>query len=147
MEHGHPVTQDECLVLVVCDEDGRDPQLHEQMVDLGADLGPQAGVQVRERFVKEKNGGPRCQRPCKGYPLLLPTGQGPGHPVGNAVQPHQGEGLTHPFGTEVATGQAVSDVAGDVQVREQRPVLEHHSYPPPLGWHERTRTTHDPVAQ
>ncbi len=147
MDHSHPVAHDERLVLVVCHEDCGDPQFHQKVVDLGAYLGTQAGVQVRERFVQEQHGGPRCQRPCKGHPLLLPTGEGPGHPAGSAVEAHEGEGLAYPFSTEVISGQAVSDVAGHVQVWEQRPVLEHHPDPPPLGWNEHTRTAHDPAAK
>ena len=46
----------------------------------------------------------------------------------------------------VAAGQAVADVLADGEVREQRPVLEHHADPAPLGWHVRRRPRHDRVA-
>ncbi len=146
-QHRDPVAEHERLVLVVGDEHRRDPQLHEQLVDLGAHLDPQRGVQVGERLVEQQHRGPRRDRSCERDPLLLAARERCRHPVAEPPETDQLQRLVDARrGTAVATGQAEPHVAGDGQVREERPVLEHHADAASLGRHEVVGAGQDRVA-
>ena len=108
------------------------PKLAVQPLRLGAGLGPQLGVEIRERLVEEKDLGPPHQRPGQRHPLPLAAGEAVRFAVEQLREAEQfrrpsdaaGDfGLGHP-----AAAQAEGDVAAYALVRIHRVVLEDHRH-------------------
>ena len=118
------------------------PSSTEQLVDLGAHLHPQRRVEIREGLVEQEHLGLGSDGAGQGHALLLATREGARRPAFEAGEPHHVEGFAHPTGPLLAADawQAVGHVGADVEVGEQRPVLEDHADAPPFGRHG------DPVA-
>ena len=104
MEYRHPVSQDEGLVLIVCDEHRGDTKFDEKVVDLRADLGAQGRVQVGKGLIHEKHRWPRCQGTRQGHSLLLASGERPRHSVGHGLKADKVQGLPDPVGALFPAG-------------------------------------------
>ena len=120
------------------DEQRGHPGLGQDLAHLLAQPIAQSRVEVRERLVEQdeiRGGG---ERPGEGDALLLAARQLVYGPARVAGEPDQLEHL----GDAAAIGLAaepVADVAGHVEVWEQRVVLEHHPDPAALGGDEHAR--------
>lgn len=137
VEHRDPVRQRQRLDLVVRDvQDRHVRQLPVQPGEFGEHLGPQPGVQRRQRLVEQQHLGPDRQRPRDGDALLLATGQLPG--TAPRVRPHPGQlqRLTDPLPDLGLIGaarlQPERHVVLDPHMREQRVLLDDHPDAPPV---------------
>ena len=141
--HGHR------LALVVGHEERGRPGGPERVHDSVAGLGPQGGVQGRERFVQQEQGRAGGQRPRERDPLLLPARELMGSAVPDrAIEPDELEQLIDPvLLPALSPGEPEDDVRRDIEVGEQRTLLRHVPHPPTLGGHERPVAGHDVVAQ
>ncbi len=102
---------------------------------VGTHLGTQVLVEARERLVEEHDRGPRRQSAREGHPLLLTARELVGEPPlepGQADHPQQLGDACCPLGAR-GSSEPERHVAGDIEVREERVVLEHHPHPAPLG--------------
>ena len=106
---------------------------------VGADLGPQGGVEGGERLVEQHQRGVGRQRPGEGHPLLLPAGELVGAAPLEPVEADEGEALGDPVGTARAPSEPEPDVPGHVEVGEQGALLGHDPDPAPLGGDEGAR--------
>ena len=124
------------------------PAAAERVGDGPAGRRAQAGVQGAERLVEQHELGAAGQRAGQGDPLLLPSGELLGAPVGQGEgQPDQLEQLRRARAvTTLGTGQAEADVPRDGQVREQVALLGEVADAAPLGGHRRTRARDGAVA-
>ena len=73
--HGDPVAHGERLVLVVGDEDERDPDLALDPLELELHRLAELEVERREGLVEQERARHVDQRPRQRHPLLLPAGQ------------------------------------------------------------------------
>ena len=73
--HRQAVAEGERLGLVVGDEHRREPEPGVQLVDLGAHLVAQAGVEVAQRLVEQHQLRPGDQTPSQRDALLLATAE------------------------------------------------------------------------
>ena len=119
---------------VVGDVNRRRPQPVEQRPDVGRQSVPQVPVEGAEGLIEEQQARARRQRPREGHPLGLAPGQGRHGSVSVVGELDHREQLGHPRRAlrtrDPRRRQAVRDVAGDVQVREEQGVLEHQPEPP-----------------
>jgi len=103
----------------------RPPQLHLHAL---AEL----GVERRQRLVEQEQRGIQRQRPRHRDPLAHPARELGDALVGHVGQLHQREQLLRPREAlappHAADAQAVGDVLGHRQVREQGVRLEHHAH-------------------
>ena len=103
-------------------------------------------VEVRERFVEQEDARLRRERARQRHPLLLAARQVGHRAPLEAGQVHQRERLGHPAGQLRAVHAPALEperhVGADVEVREERVVLEHHAEAPR---HRRQRRHVPPV--
>ena len=71
---GDPVSQAECLLNVMSDEDDGLVELFLEPQELVLHLPPDQRIEGRERFVEKPQSRPDRQRACDSHPLLLPAG-------------------------------------------------------------------------
>ena len=105
-------------------------QLLVQLLDLGAHVDAQLGVEVRQRLVEQEDVGVAHQRPAHGDALALAAGELAGLAVEQVLDLQELGDLVHRL---VALGlrhavhlEAEDDVLPDVHVRVERVGLEHH---------------------
>ena len=130
VHHDDQVRHRHRLPLVVRDDDRRDPELLLEEPELHLELLPEVRVQRGQRLVQEEEPGLQRQRPCGRHALALSPGELLDPAVAQPLERDELEQLRHPRGDPLllraADPQPVADVAGDVQVREQREALEDH---------------------
>ena len=99
------------------DDERRQRQLAQQIVELAADTGARVWIECGERLVEEQHPRPACERPGKGNALAFAAGQfvrlRPGE-MADSESLEQAVGRTRPE----------PDVTFDGQMREQRVLLE-----------------------
>ena len=123
-----PVREQERLVLVVRDEQERDPDALLQVLELDLHLVAKLRVERRHRLVEQQELRLEHERARERHALLLAAGQlGDGAP-GEAFEAHEPERLRD-LAFDLGCGQPAhlqpeGDVARDVPVREERVVLE-----------------------
>ena len=125
----------ERLELVVGDQDAGDLTFLENLPDLDTEPFAQVGVETRERLIHQQQVGARRDRPGQCDTLLLTARQLVRVTAAVAAETdqfeHRRSRLAPHLGQQAA--QAEADVVGDVEVRKQRVVLEHHADPALLG--------------
>ena len=104
---GQPVTERQRLGLVMGDEHGGEPEAAVELVDLGADLVAQAGVEVAQRFVEQDEVGSSDEPAGEGDALLLATAELRRIAVEQRAAIDEGGGLLDPPGLD-----ALLDPAG-----------------------------------
>ena len=120
----------------------RDADLVLQRSQIVLQLLAQLGVERAERLVEEQHRRLQDERPCQRHALLLAARQLRGTSL---LEPTEADELDRPPHAAVALGapesvavappsQAVGDVVGDAQVREQRVRLEHRVDGPAMRW-------------
>ena len=148
IEHRDPVGQRQRLALVVGDVDERRAGLAVHAAQLDLHLQPDLEVERRERLVEQQHLGPVHERPRQRDALQLPAGQLVRAPP---LVARPGAPGAAPRRTRVARSlrdtrcdaQAEGDVAGDVEVREQRRALEDHVHRPAVRRDARSRRAAD----
>ncbi len=134
---GQPVTERERLGLVMGDEHRSEPEAAVELVDLGADLVAQAGIEVAQRFVEQDEIGAGDEATGQGDALLLSTAELRRVAVEQRAAVDEGGGLLDPPGLDAlldpAGLQRVGDVLADRHVRPQGVRLEHHADVPLVG--------------
>ena len=132
IHHDDTVRNGQSLFLVVGDIDGRDAQLALDGADLCPQCDPDLGIQCRERLVKQKHLGTNGQGTRQGHALLLPARELVGVAVPFFLEVDQGQHFLHAlFDRGVgfpADAQAVTNVLGDVHIREQGICLKNHTH-------------------
>lgn len=137
--HRDRVRDGQGLGLVVGDEHGGDLLVPQQGADLGAQAGPQPGVESAERLVEQDDGRIGRERPGQRDPLLLTAGQLGRLALTGAGQADQFQQFLHaalPHGLlphhrpPRRLHEPVADVACDAQVREESALLRDQSHPP-----------------
>nr|WP_052292524.1 hypothetical protein [Laribacter hongkongensis] len=131
VEQGHAVGHGQGFFLVMGDQQGGGAELLLQGADLVAQLAADGGIQRRQRFIQQQGLRAEGQRPGQCHSLLLAAG----HLARQAVDvrrqadqlQHFQRGLASCRLGHAAHLQAVGDVFGHGQVREQGVVLEHHA--------------------
>lgn len=92
----------------------------------------QAGIQRRERFIKQKDLRVDRQAACDGDALTLTAGQLVNTPRAEAWQSDEIEQLfcPRPLGclVDAANGKRIGDVFCDIEMREKSKGLEHHAH-------------------
>ena len=123
--------------LVVGDEERRRARRLEDGAHFVRQALAQVHVEVGKRFVEQQQARARRQRTRQGHALLLAAREFVRVACLHAVEAHELEHLGHAFFAFVAgkLGDAKADVARDVQVGEERVVLEHHADAPLFGRH------------
>ena len=101
--------------------------------DLVAQRGAQQRVDGAPGLVEQDDGRARRERARQRDALLLAAGELVGEAVAQVAEADQVEHLGDAVAAALAAGQAEADVGGDVQVREQRVVLEHHAHAAAVG--------------
>ena len=99
----------------------------EELGELAADDPARVGVERRERLVEQQHRRVARERPRQRDPLALAAGEIAGTGGGEVRDPEALEQLVHP------RAAAEGDVAADVEVREERVLLEDEPDGPPLG--------------
>ena len=130
VHHRDPVAHRERLLLIVGHVHEGDPDLRLDALELDLELATQLEVEGAERLVEEQHVGPVDQRPGEGDPLLLAARQLVRLAAFVAGQVDELERFTDParglvLGDALAL-QAERDVVADVEVGEERVVLEDH---------------------
>ena len=130
VEHdGDPVAHGKRLVLVVRDEDERDPDLRLQQLQLDLHLLAELAVERAERLVQQQEARPVHQGARERDALLLPARHLPRLAVRQLAHLHHLERLADAAADlasiHLLLPQAVRDVLRDGHVREERVVLEH----------------------
>lgn len=114
LQHSHPATQVEGLLLLVGDEDGGDPDPPDRFLELPAGALAQGRVEVREGLVEQQHPRLGRQRPRQGHALLLAAGELGDTTALEACEVDQLQHLAHPAehrrGSEVAGPEAEGDV-------------------------------------
>ncbi len=122
--HGHG------FHLVVRHVDHRGAELHVQLLDLGAHLHAELGVEVRERLVEEEHVGLAHDGAAEGDALPLSAGEGLGLAVEQVGDFEELRGVVHAADDfllgELAQLEAKGQVLAHRHVRVQRVVLEYH---------------------
>ena len=128
---GQAVTERQRLRLVMGDEHGGEAEATVELVDLGAHLVAQAGIEVAQRFVEQDEVGSSDETAGEGDALLLTTAELRRVAVEKGTAVDEGGGLLDPPGLDAlldaASLQGVADVLADGHVRPQRIGLEHHA--------------------
>jgi len=144
--HRDPVAGCQRLLLVVGHEDTGGAGSPQHLDRLLSYQGSQIAIEVREGLVETDQRGSRRQRPGQRHPLLLPAGELVWIAVRQTGETDQledgGDSRAGAFGP----GKAEGDVGRDVEVREQRQVLEHHTDVALLGRDEPAGTHDVPTA-
>ena len=130
VHHDHALGQCHGLDLVVGDEQGGDAEFVVQLLDLEPGLCAQLGVQVGQRFVKQKHLGLAHDGAAHGHTLALAAGQLARLALEQVAQLQNLGGFVD-TGLDVGQRhlgdlQAVGHVVEHRHVRVQRVVLEHH---------------------
>ena len=125
-----PVAHRERLFLVVGHVHERDPDLHLDPLQLDLELAPELEVECAQRLVEQQHVGPVHERSRERHALLLTAGQLVRPAVLVPGQFHELERLADP-GPGLGLGNALAaqpepDVVADVEMGEQRVVLEDH---------------------
>ena len=126
-DHAHPVGERRRVLEVVRDEQRRQPQLREQLGQLAPNDAARVRVERRERLVEQQHGRVARERPRERDPLALAAGEVAGPGAGEVRDPEALEQLVD------ALAAAEGDVATDVEVREERVLLEDEPDRAPLG--------------
>ena len=128
---GQAVTERQCLRLIVGDEHGGEAEATMELVDLGADLVAQAGVEVAQRFVEQDELRSSDEATGEGDALLLAAAELSRIAVEQRSAVDEVGGLLDPPGLDalldLAGLQRVGDVLADRHVRPQGVRLEHHA--------------------
>ena len=106
---------------VVGDEDGRQRELVEKFLQLGADGALGVGVERGERLVEQDHTGPTCERAGERDALALAAGERSRPCVGEVGDAEPLEVFADPFLARVG------DVLAHGEVRKERVLLEHQS--------------------
>jgi len=96
VHHRDPVAQDQRLLLVMRDEDGRHLKFPRQFAQLPLHDFPELAVERPERFVEQQNLRVEDQSAGKRDPLLLPARQLAWKPRFEAVETNEFERFTNP---------------------------------------------------
>ena len=126
-QHGDAVAEIEGFVLLVRDEQRRDPHPLDQRPQLPARPLTEGGIEVGQRLVEQQHPRLRGQRPGERHPLLLAAGELLHAPALEPREVNEREGVSDP---RVGVGDVVQTerhVFADVQVGKQCVVLEHHA--------------------
>ena len=131
LHDGDPVGDGEGFLLIVGDVDGGDAQTPLQLLDDGAHLHSQLGVQITQRLVHQQNTWLDNKSSGQSHTLLLTAGQFVGLPVCQMGDLHQFQRLVN-LGFDLLGGhlprlEAVGYVFPDGQVGEDGVVLENHA--------------------
>src|SRR6478609_12085416 len=132
-----PVGDRQRLVLVVGDQHRRGAGAAEDLLDIGADAGPQVRVQRGERLVEQDHGGLDGQRAGQCDPLLLAAGElmrvAPAEPAQtDRLEQAVDLAATAPARPVLASSEPEAHVARHGQVREQAAFLRDVADPAPL---------------
>ncbi len=147
-QHGDAVGERQRLLLVVRDEDGRDPLLADQALHLLADVRAHRGVKGGERLVEQQR--QRAPRECsrQRHPLLLAAGELVREAAREVRDPDHLEHLPDDLAAApLGPRQPEADVAGHVEVREQRAFLGHVADPALLRRHVATAVVQRPAGK
>ena len=87
-------------------------------MNLGPNLEPECGVEVREWFVEQQYSRAGSQGAGQGDALSLAPREGAWHPMGHRLEADHAQGFRYPIRGSLGTGEAVGHVAGHVQVGE-----------------------------
>ena len=128
-EH-HGIGERECLGVVVGDMDDGEALGAEDAAKVADQLLPQCPIERTHRFIEQQHLRIDRQRPSERDPLSLSPRERLDRSTFVATEVDQVEQFTHPIGTSLASNpvhaQAVRHVVPDVEMGEQRMVLEHH---------------------
>jgi len=133
----------------VRDQDEGDADLALDRLQLHLHVPAQFAVEGGQRFVEQEDGGAVDEGAGEGDALLLTARQLPDPAAVQAFEAHQFEGLVDAAGDfRLARArrtllQAIADIAGDIEVREQRVVLKHHVHGTAVGGDADDRTAAD----
>ncbi len=133
-----PVAHRQRLLLVVGHVHERDPDLGLDALELDLELAAKLEVERTERLVEEQDVGPVHERPGEGDALLLAARQlgwacaSRSPSAGRARAPRRRAGRSRLRSTFLRR-KPEPDVARDVEVREQRVLLEDHVDRPLVG--------------
>ena len=138
LHHGDPVTDTHGLVLVMGDENGGNPGFLLNLPDLFPGLEAQAGVQIGQRLVQQKNPGEFYKSTGNRHTLLLAAGQLSRFAVHQILNLYKMRGLGDPlfhflFCETVFAPQVLQrelNVLADVQVRIESIILKNHADAP-----------------
>ena len=123
------VTHRQRFLLVVGHIDERDPDFALDALEFELHHLAQLQVEGAKRFVEQQCAGVVHQRTGQRHPLLLPTGELGGAPLGEVGQPDDPEQFVDPLADltlgQLLAARPVGDVVPHRHVREQRIVLEH----------------------
>ena len=137
--HGDPVGDGERLVVVVGDVQRGRPGPARGCRQVAAEPVAQRAVERRQRLVEQQQPGSGSERAGQRDPLLLTAGQRRDRPPARSRRARPGRAARRPGrpGRPAAAGhpQPEGDVAADVAVREQLPVLEHQPEAAPVHRH------------
>ena len=125
--HPDPVRERRRVAHVVRDDERREPQIDQEVLELGADDRAGVGVERGQRLVEEQDLRPARQGASERDPLALAAGDGRRTHPGEVPDAEPVEQLVD------ACRAAVGDVRPDRHVREQRVLLEHQADGPLLG--------------
>ena len=125
----------EGLLLVMGDEDARDPHLVVKLAEPAPQLLADLGVERTKRLVEEEDARLDCERPREGHPLALPAGKLRGKPRPEAFELDESEEAVHAvtdflFGWTKSAGagfEAKGDVLAHRHVGKERVMLEDES--------------------
>src|SRR5829696_2996756 len=113
------------------DEDRGDADPSDQLSNFPAGSFSESRIQVGERLIQEQDPGLRGQCSCQRYSLLLPPGELPDAPPLEALEVDQGQRSCYPLLQLPSSNpnglEAESDIPADIEMREQRVVLEDHA--------------------
>ena len=130
VHHHDAVGERHRLDLVVGDIDRRRRHRGVQLLDLGAHLHPQLGVEVGERLVEQEHLRIAHDRPPHRHALALAAGELARLAASSgAISSIAGRSLPSPpdlVARRLPQLEAEGDVVGDGQMRIERIVLEHH---------------------
>ena len=150
VEHdADPVGDRQRLLLVVGDQQRRLVGRAQDRADLVAQRDPQRRVERAERFVEQQQGRGRGERPRERHPLALAPAQLRRSAVAEPRQAHEPEHLGDAgrAGRTVEVAQPERDVRGDVEVGEQRMLLEHQADAAVLRWQRAGGSVDRPAGQ
>ena len=131
-EDGHAVGERHRLDLVVGHVDRRGAEARLHVLQFGAHVAAELGIEVRQRLVHEEHRGPPHHGAGQGHALALAAGKLARITVEQHVDLHLGRGVHHrrvAFGyRDFADLQRIADILGHGLVRVKRVGLEHHRH-------------------
>ena len=145
-ENADPVGERSGILEVMGDEDRRQAELAQQLLELGAHTRARVRVERGHRLVEQQHRGIACERPGQRDPLALAARELLGPRPRQVRDPEPLEQLVH------AVAAAEADVRLDGEVREERVLLEDQPDPPlfrgqihaTLGVEQHLVPEHDP---